>query len=576
MAGKKKDKKPIIESQELIVPEGIEVARIRDMANDFNIHHIRYNYGKHISDDSKAKRPHFAMFLGAGASKDSNLKLAWEMMEDFKKIILADEGLNFENDKEKAAWFDKQKWFSETKNKYSCLFQRAYKTDIDRRNYIEDVISEGEASLGYIILSNFIAENYVDTIITTNFDDLVYQACTSYTAVRPVVYSLGGFASEMSSMMERPKILKIHGDFLFSELKNTEDELAEQDPNMSKQVEEILAKYEGLIVIGYRGMDESVMNLLERLPRGHSLYWCEMSRLVDGKREIELDEKVIKLLKNKKGKLVEITGFDRLMKRILEVVNFDENIIVKAFEKRQSKLNEELHKFDDVTLSSSELLTKTKAKREESFIDKIDNVFDNLTLRNKASEEWRAKNYDEQERLARLMIKNNPKDYSGYFQLGLASREKGNNDEAEVNYRKSLELNPNFSMTYNNLGNVLSDDKDRLVESENMYRKSIELDTNNKLPYANLGILLSKDKNHWNQAEELFRKSIELDPTYAFAYFRLARLKSLQGEEKDKEDAFKYLKLAIENNPSLKTSANTNSDFDSIRDDPRFKEIVGD
>jgi tetratricopeptide (TPR) repeat protein len=571
MAKKKTEKTVKHEAQKTVIPEGIELARVRDMANDFNIHHIRYAIGKNIT--GTVKRPHFAIFLGAGASKDSHIKLAWEMMEDFKKIILADEGLTFDTDKEKDDWFEAQEWFKQSDNKYSCLFCRAYKTDIDRRNYIQDVIAEGEASLGYIILSNFIAEGYVETIITTNFDDLVYQACTSYTAVRPVVYSLGGFASEMSSMIDRPKVIKIHGDFLFSRLKNTEDQLREQDPNMSDQVEEILRKYEGLIVIGYRGSDDSVMRLLQKLPDGHSLYWCEVSRLIDGKPTIELNQNVIELLKAKNGKLVEITSFDRLMKELLEIVNFDENIIVKAFEKRQDKLNEELHKFDMVPPDGNNQPPGETEKKEETFSAKIENVFDNISLRNKAYEAWRAKKYDEQEKIARRMIENNPDDYSGYFNLALAQQSiVKDSDEAEENYRKAIKLNPNYAETYNNLGNLLAQDETQRKEAEENYREAIKLNPLYVNAYFNLGNLLAKDETRRDEAEENYRKAIKLNPNDAEAYYNLACLYSIR---KNRNEALNYLKKAAEMDSEYKSMAKAESDFDSIRNYERFREIVG-
>lgn len=538
MPKKKAKKDSKAEEQGTIVPEGIDVARVRDMANDFNINHSRYRYGNNNDNNKRDKRPHFAIFLGAGASKDSHIKLASEMMEDFKKIILEDEDLTFDTDKARDDWFEEQNWHQESKSKYSCLFQRAYKTDIDRRNYIQDVIAEGEASLGYIILSNFIAEGYVDTIITTNFDDLVYQACTSYTAVRPVVYSLGGFASEMSSMIDRPKVIKIHGDFLFSALKNTETELAEQDPNMSKQVEEILAKYEGLIVVGYKGNDESVINLLRRLPSGHSLYWCEVSRMIKDEPTIELDERVIKLLKDKRGKLVEMKGFDHLMKEILEVVKFDTNIIIRAFQKRQDKLNEELHKFDKVSEDDNKSQPDKTEKKEESFTAKIENVFDLINLRNKTNEAWLDKNYDEQEKLARQIIENRPTDSFGHFNLALALQEKKQNlDEVEANYRKAIELEPNNAVTYNNLG-----------------------------------LLLAKDKMRRQEAEENYLKALELDSNYPSPYYNLACLNSLRHK---RDEVFGYLKQAVAINSNLKSIARTDSDFDFVHDDNRFWEIIG-
>jgi tetratricopeptide (TPR) repeat protein len=570
MAKKKEKYVPSKINERTLVPEGVKVARTRDFANEFNINSSRYSY-------EKDKNPHFAMFFGAGTSKDSGIKLAFEMIEDFKEIILKDEGLSDASKEEKSAWFDKQDWYLNTPNKYSCLFQKAYRTDIARRNYIEDLISKGEASFGYIILANFIAENYVDTIITTNFDDLIYQACTTYTDVRPVVYSLGGFASEMISQLNRPKVLKIHGDFLFSELKNTETELAEQDPNMSKQVEQILQKYDGLIVIGYAGNDESVMNLLEKLPKGRALYWCERPRMLDSKQTIFLNDRVIKLLNDKDGHLIEINGFDRFIKEIKELTDFDEDIIVNAFAKRQNKLNEELRKFDKEAIDSTEKESATTEKKEESFGEKIEGVFDFITLKNKANEAWENKKYDVQEKFAKQMIKDKPNDENGYFYLALALQELNKDlDKAEKYYRKVITLEPNYEAAYNNLGNLLANDESRLNEAESAYNKAIEINPNYAEAYSNLGLMLSKDESRWIEAESAYRKAIEINPNYSRAYFNFACLRSLSRKEENKDEAFEFLRKAIELDSKFKEMAKTDPDFDFIRNDPRFKEIVGD
>jgi len=65
---------------------------------------------------------------------------------------------------------------------------------------------------------------------------------------------------------------------------------------------------------------------------------------------------------------------------------------------------------------------------------------------------------------------------------------------------------------------------------------------------------------------------IEANPEYPSALYNLACVESLAGR---KEDAIETLRTAIERWPRSKELAPGDSDFDAIRDEPAFKELVG-
>lgn len=207
------------------------------MVNRLNPNSIYNRNNREYKNNIRAR---FAVFLGAGASVESDISSANKMIEEFIKMICAAECPEIDTDSEKDKWLKSNCCYKTDKDKYGSLFESCYPTEFDRREYIESQVDGKVPSLGYIALAHLIKSKIIDTILTTNFDDLVYIACTSYTDIRPVVYSLGGFASEISGTTNRPRVLKLHGDFLFSDIKNTRKELKEQDPNMSQQVRQIL------------------------------------------------------------------------------------------------------------------------------------------------------------------------------------------------------------------------------------------------------------------------------------------------------------------------------------------------
>ena len=128
------------------------------------------------------------------------------MIRFFKERIISETCPNtLVGDDEKEQWLASQDWYQNEGSDYGKLFEQFEPKEIGRQRYIESIIEGQEPSFGYVVLANLMASNYVNTIITTNFDDLVYSACTSYTAMRPIVYAYGVLASEMRITAERSK-----------------------------------------------------------------------------------------------------------------------------------------------------------------------------------------------------------------------------------------------------------------------------------------------------------------------------------------------------------------------------------
>jgi len=74
------------------------------------------------------------------------------------------------------------------------------------------------------------------------------------------------------------------------------------------------------------------------------------------------------------------------------------------------------------------------------------------------------------------------------------------------------------------------------------------------------------------EAAELGRGLIEQRPDQAFLYFNVACCESLAGQ---KDEAIEHLRQAIERWDGFKEMAAQDSDFDPIRDEPRFRDLVG-
>jgi hypothetical protein len=74
------------------------------------------------------------------------------------------------------------------------------------------------------------------------------------------------------------------------------------------------------------------------------------------------------------------------------------------------------------------------------------------------------------------------------------------------------------------------------------------------------------DAQRYGEAKKLLQEGLELHPGNTSLLYDLACVEALMG---DKDDALEHLREAAAN-PRLREHALTDSDFDSLRDDPRF------
>jgi Flp pilus assembly protein TadD len=178
------------------------------------------------------------------------------------------------------------------------------------------------------------------------------------------------------------------------------------------------------------------------------------------------------------------------------------------------------------------------------------------------------------ERLYREFITKYPNYANAYNNLGLLLAEiEDHQTEAEESFQKAIELNSNFAVAYYNLGNLLAKIEDRQEDAETAYKEAIKLNPNDTAAYNNLGVLLAKIEDRQEDAEAAYKEAIKLNPNDPKAYYNLACLKCLMNF---KDKCFDYLEKAIDLDLTLKSLAKTDSDFDSVRDDERFRKLVGD
>ncbi len=472
--------------------------------------------------------PRFSFFLGAGASIDSGIPLAGAMIRDFCRRITQEQCPEACSDaKQQQAWLEQQPWYEKAKKDgtlYSELFEMCEGKERGRQLYVEQMIEGKKPSFGYVVLANLMARNYINTVITTNFDDLVYNACSTFTEIRPVVYAYGTMVSDFRIANARPKILKLHGDYLYSKLKNSEGELAHQDPNMSRHVGILLNEY-GLVVIGYSGCDQSVMDMLRKFPPNNDLYWC-------GHAGSPIPEAVRSLLVDVDGFYVEVTGFDQMMNEIRSILGFDVPKMLGSLEARRDDIIERLKTFPQTISGLGSLLREIyefrqneaverqqKSRKEEAFLHYVN-----------AYEAWQKPDLGHAEAEFRASLELQADDAYARIALAGVLSQKGNYDEAEEQLEKALPgaaaqalINAQLELGY------LYMVQGKHAQSLEAYLKVIQLDPQTFAAHNGAGVAYM----HLGQLELAsleFRKSTELNPALYYPAFNWASVLGVKGD----------------------------------------------
>lgn len=256
-----------------------------------------------IINKTREHCPNFVLFLGAGASKSSGVKSAGDMVDEWRVQYSKMYG----SDEDQTEFLKSKSWYN-SGEEYSRLFEALYDHAGQRREYVESCVKDARPSWGYIYLVNLLSNQIFNTVFTTNFDDLLNEACYLFSnRTRPIVCAHDASIKYVRITSKRPKIIKLHGDFLFDNIKNTISELETLEDNTKEKFRQFSSEY-GLIVMGYSGRDRSVMDTISTLLKTESnfpngVYWCIRPDTVP-------NEDVLHLARFPQFKLIETEGFD--------------------------------------------------------------------------------------------------------------------------------------------------------------------------------------------------------------------------------------------------------------------------
>ena len=161
-------------------------------------------------------------------------------------------------------------------------------------------------------------------------------------------------------------------------------------------------------------------------------------------------------------------------------------------------------------------------------------------------------------------------DYHAWCARGIALSDLGRKEEAIQSFDKAVDIKPDYHEAWYNRGVVLSA-LGRKEETIQSYDKAVDIKPDLHEAWYNRGRALSA-LGRKEEAIQSFDRSLQIQPDYANAYYNKACCYGLQ----EKIDlAIETLQQAITLDSDCQEMAKTDSDFDRIRKDDRFRALIG-
>ena len=275
--------------------------------------------------------------LGAGASVKSGIPLAHDMVEKIGKWgYCLENGLDFEDPRLRRSdwypWLRRQKWYREDREQadnYPDAVENILQPRQTRKDFFLEMLNTPvEPSSGYEHIAELMARKRVHTVLTTNFDTILLNVCTTNHRPHHVeIIQTPSDYTKLSTSPPYPQVVYLHGSVEHYTDKNTIDEINGQlDAVLVSKLLPLLSDHP-LVVIGYRGAESSVMRHLLIDHAGdasnyrHGIYWC--SRDYKGEKSDNLTQLVHELAGEIQTnfQVVPIDGFDEVMNHLRQYID---------------------------------------------------------------------------------------------------------------------------------------------------------------------------------------------------------------------------------------------------------------
>ncbi|WP_437938427.1 glycosyltransferase [Sorangium sp. So ce341] len=211
-------------------------------------------------DVTRSAEARYVFFLGAGCSVTSGIPLAADLARDWVER-LKQRGVSL-----------REESLADPGGLYAEAFKSLFPNPEQQEEEIGTICARGNPGFGYATLANLMArDKRLNTVVTTNFDNLLVEALYLYTDARPMVVE-HGVAGRVRVYRESPTIVKVLGDahLFWKSAKAYRKDI--------KNAFRKLLSDRGLIFVGYAGNDDCVASALSLFGVEHlrQVYWVNV------------------------------------------------------------------------------------------------------------------------------------------------------------------------------------------------------------------------------------------------------------------------------------------------------------
>ena len=258
----------------------------------------------------------YALLLGSGISRPAGIPTGWEITLDLVGKLAALNGEACESGP--VDWFLRK--YRQPPD-YSMLLDELAKTRTERQQlllpYFEADQQEREERLkqptaAHHAIAHLAAQGFFRVIITTNFDRLTESALRE-AGVEPAVLSS---PDDLKGALPLPHlqccVLKIHGDYRDTRIRNTPDELDEYPEEINRFLDRVFDEF-GLLVCGWSATwDGALRDAIRRIPsRRFTTYWATRG---------EPSDEAQRLIENRRAQVIPIDDADSFYQKVLQKV----------------------------------------------------------------------------------------------------------------------------------------------------------------------------------------------------------------------------------------------------------------
>lgn len=174
---------------------------------------------------------------------------------------------------------------------YDHCFRRYFTQPDDVRHIFSELVdkSDGSINWSHLVLGELVAKGYFNTVLTTNFDQLVLSGMVR-AGVIPVVCDGLESLNRIDGAPRHPQLIEIHGSRHTYLLRNDSADVSavQNDASAIAAIQSLLHHAHAIVVVGYGGREDGLMNLLVKAGEIYpdkNIFWVQHADNADSLSE---------------------------------------------------------------------------------------------------------------------------------------------------------------------------------------------------------------------------------------------------------------------------------------------------